>query len=181
MSIVGEPDGSRSVLIPYRGERFHAKIVDSIPTDAKYTKTYWTSMGYDIYQKKSPWLDQWESFIAIKPENVKENITMKVPVDKILDGQNVRSVLLKEDWDDDGFIYTVQPGDYIRVDGERAIVRNIISQDVYIVVNPGTWRKSSADVEFEDEKGNYRHWQSWSDGGTLITNDGTTYRFKKES
>lgn len=41
------------------------------------------------------------------------------------------------------------------------------------------YHKRWADVEFEDTNGRYRHWQSWSDGGTLIV-DGKRYKFERE-
>ena len=94
---------------------------------------------------------------------------------KILEGKSVRSVL--REYQEKSL--EIVPGDKIIVGRDSAVVKKIIFQDVYITDSP--YSMSTADVEFEDENDNYRHWQSWSDGGKLITKSGKEYQFQKES
>jgi hypothetical protein len=97
-------------------------------------------------------------------------------ISKILDGQPARSVLLRE-YNEKHL--EIEPGDKITVGNDTATVKDILFQDVYLTDSP--YSMSTADVEFEDENDNYRHWQSWSDGGTLTTKDGKKYTFQKET
>lgn len=71
----------------------------------------------------------------------------------------------------------LKPKDKIIALGEIVIISKILFQSVDL--GKGAI-KAWADVEFEDEKGNYRHWQSWSDGGKIITANGQEYKFEKE-
>ena len=52
-------------------------------------------------------------------------------------------------------------GSIIKACGESAVIKKVLFQDVDL-------ENLMADVEFIDESGNYRHWQSWSDGGSLV-------------
>jgi len=58
-------------------------------------------------------------------------------------------------------------GCIINACGETAVIKKVLFQDV-------DFDYPMADIEFLDENGNYRHWQSWSDGGSL------TLHFEKE-
>lgn len=57
------------------------------------------------------------------------------------------------------------PGDTIVVRGTRAVIKDILSQDVF-----GT----DIYIEFIDDKGNYRNWKSSLDGGTVIYKESLT-------
>lgn len=70
----------------------------------------------------------------------------------------------------------IKSGAIVKACGEQVEVKEIIFQDIYL---GDRWTKAMADVEFKDSKGNYRHWQSWSDGGSLIY-EGNEYKFEKE-
>lgn len=94
----------------------------------------------------------------------------------ILKGKPVRESMLREFQEK---IIEIVPGDVIKVGNEKATVKEILFQDVYLTDSP--YSMSTADVEFKDENGMYRHWQSWSDGGMLIKTDGKEYRFSKET
>ena len=59
-------------------------------------------------------------------------------------------------------------GSIINACGESAVIKKVLFQDVNL-------ENLMADVEFIDENGNYRHWKSWADGGTL------TFHFEKEA
>ena len=153
-SIITEPDGSRSVLVSFRGERCHAQIVDKLPDDGTWNHTGYTSMGYDIYHKRSSHFDPYD-FVAIKDKDaIKEGVMAR---DKTIE---------------------VRPGDKITVGKDTATVGDVLFQDVFL---GDDYIMATADVEFKDDKGNYRHWQSWSDGGKLTTKSGEEYEFMKES
>ena len=77
------------------------------------------------------------------------------------------------------YIMELEKGDKIVVpDQGYATIGEIFFQHIYI--NFERPERSTADVEFRDENGNYRHWQSWSDGGWFITKDGGKCTFVKE-
>ena len=101
---------------------------------------------------------------------------MKSKLNSILEGKPVRKVLLREYSEKH---LELVPGDKITVGHETATIKDILFQDVYLTDSP--YSMSTADVEFKDENDNYRHWQSWSDGGTLTTKDGKKYTFQKET
>ena len=66
-------------------------------------------------------------------------------------------------------------GDSVKCRGERVTIGKILSQDAYHAnLRPG--EKGTSDyynIEFEDSKGNYRHWKSNIDGGIVILNSNT--------
>lgn len=76
----------------------------------------------------------------------------------------------------------VRPGDSISALGETATISEILFQSVeFGNRDKGGFVDPAADIEFKDENGNYRHWQSWSDGGTLyLKRDGKVYEFPFE-
>ena len=84
-------------------------------------------------------------------------------------------------------ILEITKGMMIEALGERVTINEVLFQHcdlgnesgVILNIN-GSYIKRWADVEFRDSNGNYRHWQSWSDGGTLVTLDGTEYKFERE-
>lgn len=63
-------------------------------------------------------------------------------------------------------------GDSVKCRGERVTIGKILSQDAYHAnLRPGEKGISDYyDIEFEDSKGNYRHWKSNIDGGIVILN-----------
>lgn len=71
----------------------------------------------------------------------------------------------------------VPKGAVIEALGQRATIRNILYQHVYVCDRDV---ENMADIEFIDTNGKYRHWQSWSDGGKLIIDDEHYYEFKRE-
>lgn len=75
-------------------------------------------------------------------------------------------------------ILKVTKGMKIEAFGERVTIGDIIYQFCDTAEN--SYRKPWADIEFRDSNGNYRHWQSWSDGGKLILQNGTEYKFERE-
>ena len=66
-------------------------------------------------------------------------------------------------------------GDSVKCRGERVTIGKILSQDAYHAnLRPGEKGTSDYyDIEFEDSKGNYRHWKSNIDGGIVILNSNT--------
>ena len=62
------------------------------------------------------------------------------------------------------FLRDVERGDIINCKGIRVIVDEILFQDLY---NSEDITRSYADIEFKDQKGNYRHWKSSLDGGNI--------------
>lgn len=71
----------------------------------------------------------------------------------------------------------ITSGAIIKALGERAEVKDVLFQHIDVENDdPKRWW---ADVEFYDTNGKYRHWQSWSDGGTLVTKY-NTYKFERE-
>lgn len=58
----------------------------------------------------------------------------------------------------------VERGDIINCKGIRAIVDEILFQDLY---NSEDVSRSYADIEFKDQNGKYRHWKSGLDGGYI--------------
>lgn len=62
------------------------------------------------------------------------------------------------------FTRDVERGDIINCKGIRAIVDEILFQDLY---NSEDVSRSYADVEFKDQNGKYRHWKSSLDGGYI--------------
>lgn len=58
----------------------------------------------------------------------------------------------------------VERGDIINCKGIRAVVDEILFQDLY---NNEDITRSYADIEFKDQNGNYRHWKSSYDGGYI--------------
>ena len=74
-------------------------------------------------------------------------------------------------------IIEISKGAVIKALGIKAVVEKILFQ--HIDVGNERQIRDMADVEFIDDKGNYRHWQSWSDGGTLTFNK-KRYVFERE-
>lgn len=66
-------------------------------------------------------------------------------------------------------------GDHITAYGEDVQVGEILYQHIDL---GSKCLKPSADVEFRDTKGNYRHWQSWSDGGRIDNIYAQTFDFE---
>lgn len=87
-SIFVEPDGSRSVLVAFNGDRCHAKIVDEVPTDGDWYHTGYTSMGYDIYHKKATLWNPYD-FVAIKKGKYKMKEQAHVLAKDLLSGKTV--------------------------------------------------------------------------------------------
>lgn len=73
---------------------------------------------------------------------------------------------------------TVSQGDKIIALNQKVTIGNVLFQHVYI--DPDKPEYSNADIEFHDDKGNYRHYQSWNDGGKIVWADGFEYEFIKE-
>lgn len=61
-------------------------------------------------------------------------------------------------------------GDSVKCGGERVTIGKILFQDAYHAnLRPGEKGISDYyDIEFEDSKGNYRHWKSNVDGGIVV-------------
>lgn len=76
-------------------------------------------------------------------------------------------------------MFEIVKGDKIAVQGVGTVVVNkVIFQDVVLASdNP---RMNWIDLEFKDENGNYRHWQSFRDGGKLVRQNGEVYEFTPE-
>lgn len=70
----------------------------------------------------------------------------------------------------------LEVGDSITSNGVTAVIGEIISQDAYIP-GRGSTTAPYINIEFVDEKGNYRNWKSEIDGGT-ISYMSSEYRFK---
>lgn len=51
-------------------------------------------------------------------------------------------------------------GDKIVIDGCSATIKEIYHQEF--------WDRFGFDIEFKDERGRYRHWKQYEDGGILI-------------
>ena len=71
----------------------------------------------------------------------------------------------------------VKKGDMIIAVGITAVIDRILYQDIYL---PDNARMRYADVEFIDSCGNYRHYKSSYDGGSIRFSDGTTIQFMHE-
>ena len=71
----------------------------------------------------------------------------------------------------------VKKGDMICAYGISAVIDRIIYQDIHC---PDDGRMRYADVEFIDSTGNYRHYKSSYDGGSIRLADGTAVRFQRE-
>lgn len=76
-------------------------------------------------------------------------------------------------------MFEIVKGDKITVPGiGTATVSEVLSQEVHTGSdNP---RMNWIDLEFKDMYGNYRHWQSFSDGGKLTRKNGEVYEFTPE-
>ena len=74
-------------------------------------------------------------------------------------------------------IIELRRGDKIIACNETVTVGDILFQHI----DTGSdYTKAFADVEFRDSKGNYRHYQSWNDGGKIQLKNGKEFEFEVE-
>ena len=116
------------------------------------------------------------NYIEVVGDNGGDVSTIRYSVDDFKKAQEIKEAT------DPVKLLPVRPGDSITALGDTATISEILFQSVeFGNRDKGGFVDPAADIEFKDEFGNYRHWQSWSDGGTLyLKRNGKTYEFPFE-